>query len=129
MEYAAQHIAREYRCGRGEPHLTFLNGTRGNSTKCVSWKGCSANVTLCLADGGHRWYGDHYARTTVCEWEGWPADECSWEDDEAEYLRLRVLVCPTSHAWKLLAPFGVAHHTHEDSSSSSASHTTLMKTP
>merc|ERR1711920_259325 len=60
INYVWEHFAKAYGCG--EARVSFTNGTAGNSTTCFSFQGCISNVTYCLSDAGHYWYGDVISR-------------------------------------------------------------------
>ena len=60
--------------GCPHPHhkeVSFSSGHRHNHTRCVTYLGqgegrCSSNMTYCLSDAGHRWYGSSYDVPKVC---------------------------------------------------------------
>jgi len=84
MSYVYEYFRRAYGCSEDSKVLTFRNGTAGNATECYSWTGCT-NVTYCVSDAGHRWYGDVYDVVAVCTWEGYSASECAFSSDLASY--------------------------------------------
>merc|ERR1719433_774941 len=60
MDYAVHHLSYLYGCSTtdmSQAPVIFHNGTKGNSTTCRSWPGCQQNLTYCLSEAGHRWYG------------------------------------------------------------------------
>ena len=58
LSYATKYLAAMNGCNTSKPAATsFKNGTVGNATVCRTWQDCDANVTSCLSDGGHTWYG------------------------------------------------------------------------
>jgi poly(3-hydroxybutyrate) depolymerase len=73
LSYVSSHFAKINGCNLSvAPRLSFRNGTLGNATACHTWAGCKANVTLCLSDAGHTWFGDifnHSYSHAVCEYE------------------------------------------------------------
>jgi poly(3-hydroxybutyrate) depolymerase len=87
MDYVYPHFARMYGCDLTSLHESFHNGTAGNATTCYSWSSCphTANVTYCVSDGGHRWYGDTYDTHAVCTYEGYQQSECDPQADLASY--------------------------------------------
>eukprot|EP00035_Acanthoeca_spectabilis_P012502 m.223221 g.223221 ORF g.223221 m.223221 type:complete len:134 (+) comp15635_c0_seq17:887-1288(+) len=80
LEYAVRHFAKRNGC-TDPTHLSFRNGTDGNSTVCRTWVGCDANVTFCLSDAGHTWFGDFFSAEYshgLCEFEnGGPPNDAS----------------------------------------------------
>jgi poly(3-hydroxybutyrate) depolymerase len=92
--YISDHFRRAYKCSDDAHAVTFKNGTHGNSTVCHSWTGCT-NVTHCLSDAGHRWFGDIYNITEVCMWEGYNASDCLFSTDLANYGPQTVSVSAT----------------------------------
>jgi poly(3-hydroxybutyrate) depolymerase len=78
MDFIYPHFARLYGCDMKSLHRSFHNGTTDNATTCYSWSSCphAANVTYCLSDAGHQWYGDNYDYPAVCEYEGYNKSEC-----------------------------------------------------
>jgi hypothetical protein len=100
VEYVTSFFLRQYGCdaSRGARSVSFYNGTVAtaatpatpataaiNSTLCHSWPGCSVNVTTCISDAGHRWYGDVYDRYRVCRYEGYDDAACNLAADLKEY--------------------------------------------
>lgn len=91
MTFALDYLREEMGCPH--PHhkeVSFSNGHKGNHTRCVTYLGqgdgrCSSNMTYCLSDAGHRWYGSSYDVPKVCRWEGYAPEDCTWEGDQALY--------------------------------------------
>ena len=73
LSYATTHLAEVNGCDLARPSaISFSNGTAGNHTVCRTFSGCAANVTYCISDAGHAWFGDFFSRAysrAVCEWE------------------------------------------------------------
>lgn len=71
LHYVTRHFAAHNGCNMTvPPKLSFDNGTLGNRTICQTWTGCAANVTSCLSDAGHVWFGDYWGPAylnAVCE--------------------------------------------------------------
>jgi len=82
--YISDYFRRSYKCSEDAQIVSFENGTQDNSTVCHSWTGCT-NVTYCLSDAGHRWFGDIYNITEVCIWEGYNASDCLYSADLKDY--------------------------------------------
>jgi len=88
MDFAYSYFAKQYceDASIDKAEQTYHNGTSGNSSSCYTWHhGCTANVTFCLSDAGHRWYGDQYNRYAVCRWEGYEDADCNLTQDLADY--------------------------------------------
>jgi poly(3-hydroxybutyrate) depolymerase len=49
MLFAYDYFRKMYDC-KSDEFTSYSNGTAGNETGCISWKGCSANVTYCLCE-------------------------------------------------------------------------------
>jgi poly(3-hydroxybutyrate) depolymerase len=84
MSYVYEHFRKAYGCSEDNKVQTFKNGTAGNATECYSWTGCT-NVTYCVSDAGHQWYGDVYDAAAVCTWQGYSTSECSFSSSLASY--------------------------------------------
>jgi len=71
--YATSLFAEINGCNMTQrPVVSFKNGTKRNTTVCHTWSGCDANVTTCLSDAGHTWFGDTSNGAEVCPWEYGP---------------------------------------------------------
>jgi poly(3-hydroxybutyrate) depolymerase len=72
-----------------DPHaesvISFHNGTLRNYTSCRTWPSCATNVTLCLSDAGHKWFGDHPDIYAVCRFQGRSDDECNIDQILADF--------------------------------------------
>jgi poly(3-hydroxybutyrate) depolymerase len=84
LSYVMTKFAKMNGCSMSvPPSVSFRNGTTGNTTVCHTWTGCAANVTSCLSDGGHTWYGDFYTADylhELCEYEtGGPPMDAYWQ--------------------------------------------------
>lgn len=64
MSYVWDHFASVYGCDTTKFGISFANGTIGNSTRCSTLEDCATNVTLCISDAGHHWYGDVHVNHT-----------------------------------------------------------------
>lgn len=79
IDFVYDHFRKAYNCNDDDSYMTFSNGTSGNRTQCYSWSGCT-NVTYCLSDAGHGWYGDEVSDSVPqaqCWWDGWNASFCN----------------------------------------------------
>ena len=82
LHYATNRLAKINGCNMSAPPtISFRNGTKGNSTVCKTWNGCEANVTACLSDGGHTWYGHTPSSAAsgdeMCRYEFWCVRVCA----------------------------------------------------
>ena len=81
LKYASNHLARMNGCDMSaSPATSFRNGTNGNMTVCRTYAGCKANVTTCLSDAPHVWFGDFFPAAyshEVCVFETGSVEQCT----------------------------------------------------
>lgn len=83
MQFGIDHILHKMGCTRPKKHTTFRNGSLHNRTHCTSYvsDACTTNVTYCVANAGHRWYGSTYNQYEICRWEGYDNEACDTASD------------------------------------------------
>ena len=88
MENALEALRHVSGCDIHTTRITFANGTKGNMTTCVGYHvghTCPANMTYCVSDGGHRWYGSTYDQYHLCLWMGYTEKQCDPVSDLHTY--------------------------------------------
>jgi len=86
-EFMYGHFARAYGCSEVQPE-SFLNVTDGTpSTTCQTYTGCNANVnvTHCMVQAGHWWYGAPYDVEAPCLYKGYTEKQCRPEKQFLTY--------------------------------------------
>jgi len=73
IDYITSYLLRTSGCdpSAASSMVSFHNGSAGNATVCRTWPGCETNVTLCLSDAGHKWFGADLDISEICAVVEW----------------------------------------------------------
>jgi len=102
IHFVPAFFRKQYGCSDEAEIVTYRNGSKGNSTECRSWTGCT-NVTFCISEAGDWWYGDNYDYEALCRLKG--RTNCSFQEAVETYGPFTTSIHATEETFQFFHQF------------------------